>query len=61
MATYTADDPENAQITWSLSGDDSGDFSISSAGVLTFDSPPDYEAPASDVTVNVYLVDHASF
>ena len=56
VATYTADDPENAQITWSLSGDDSGDFSISSAGVLTFDSPPDYEAPTSDVTVNVYLV-----
>ena len=56
VATYTADDPENAQITWSLSGDDSGDFSISSAGVLTFDSPPDYEVPASDVTVNVYLV-----
>ena len=57
VATYTADDPENAQITWSLSGDDSGDFSISSAGVLTFDSPPDYEAPTSDVTVNVYLVE----
>ena len=58
VATYTADDPENAQITWSLSvGDDSRHFSISNAGVLTFDSPPDYEAPASDGTENVYLVE----
>ena len=58
VATYTADDPENAQITWSLSvGDDSRHFSISNAGVLTFDSPPDYEAPASDVPDNVYLVE----
>ena len=58
VATYTADDPENSQITWSLSvGDDSRHFSISNAGVLTFDSPPDYEAPASDVPDNVYLVE----
>ena len=56
VATYTATDPEGTAITWSLSGVDSGDFSISSAGVLTFDSPPDYEAPASDVTDNIYLV-----
>ena len=38
VAAYTEADPENDQITWSLSGDDSGDFSINSAGLLTFSS-----------------------
>ena len=57
VATYTADDPENSQITWSLSGDDSRHFSISSAGVLTFNTPPDYETPADTSTNNVYLVE----
>ena len=59
VATYTADDPENSQITWSLSGDDSGDFSVSNAGVLTFSSsssPPDYETPTDANRDNIYLV-----
>ena len=44
VATYTASDPEGQTgITWTLAGADSGDFSISTAGVLTFDSPPNYE------------------
>ena len=55
VATYTADDPENRQITWYLSGDDSGQFSITS-GALTFSSTPDYETPADADTDNVYLV-----
>ena len=50
MASYTATNPENATITWSLSGDDADDFSISrtgsSTGSLTFKTPPDYEDPA---------------
>ena len=57
MATYTAADPEDSQITWSLSGNDSRHFSISSAGVLTFNTPPDYETPADTSTNNVYLVE----
>ena len=56
VATYTADDPENGQITWSLAGDDSGDFAISSTGVLTFSTQPDRENPADADTNNVYLV-----
>ena len=56
VAAYTAVDPENGQITWSLSGDDSGDFSISNAGLLTFDTPPDYEAAEDTDPDNVYLV-----
>ena len=54
--TYTADDPEKDPITWSLAGDDSEDFTISAAGVLTFSTPPDYENPADKDTNNVYLV-----
>ena len=56
VATYTAVDPEGGQITWSLSGDDSGQFSITS-GALTFRSTPDYETPADIDTNNVYLVE----
>ena len=42
---YSATDPENDAVTWSLKEvDDYDDLSIDSAtGVLTFDSPPDYE------------------
>ena len=43
LATYTASDPEGQAITrWSLSGSDSGDFSISEDGELTFRNTPDY-------------------
>ena len=44
MATYTAVDPEGADIVWSVTGDDAGDFSIEN-GVLMFKSPPNFEAP----------------
>ena len=56
VATYTAADPENGMITWSLAGDDSGDFLISSTGVLTFSTQPDLETPADEDTDNVYLI-----
>ena len=44
VATYTAVDPEGADIVWSVAGTDAGDFSIEN-GVLTFKSPPNFEAP----------------
>ena len=56
VADYTAVDPEGSQINWSLSGDDSSDFSISNAGVLTFNTPPDYETPKDMNSDNEYLV-----
>ncbi|MCY4581237.1 MAG: cadherin domain-containing protein [Chloroflexi bacterium] len=56
VATYRAVGPDAASATWSLSGDDAGDFRISSAGVLTFRTAPDYEAPADADTDNVYEV-----
>jgi serralysin len=56
VATYTASGPYAASAVWSVSGADAGGFSISTAGVLTFNSPPDYEAPADADTNNVYMV-----
>ncbi len=54
VATYTASGPNAASVTWSLTGADMGDFNISSAGVLTFKTQPDFEAPADADTNNVY-------
>ena len=56
VATYSVGDAEGLTITWSLSGNDRGDFSISSAGVLSFSTPPAYESPADSDTDNVYRV-----
>ena len=47
----------NTTITWSVRGQDGGDFDIDSAdGVLTFKEEPDYEIPADSDTNNEYLV-----
>ena len=56
VASYRASDPERQSVTWSLSGTDSGNFSISTTGKLTFKTPPDYEAPADANRDNNYLV-----
>ena len=56
VASYRATDPEGQSVTWSLSGTDSDDFSISTTGKLTFKTPPDYEAPADANRDNNYLV-----
>ena len=56
VETYTASGPDAASATWSLDGDDAGDFRISSRGVLTFRSSPDYENPADANTDNTYMV-----
>ena len=55
VATFTAVDPEEKDITWSLSGTDAEDFKIDD-GVLTFSSKPNYEAPADNDTDNTYEV-----
>ena len=50
----------DAAITWSLSGDDSDDFSFSSpggaGGGLGFNSPPNYEDPTDADADNIYEV-----
>ena len=57
LATYTASDPEGQAITrWSLGGSDSGDFSISGDGELTFRNVPDYDRPADSNRDNEYRV-----
>ena len=56
VATYTANDPEKGEITWSLSGDDRGDLEISESGELAFKPSPNFEAPADADTNNVYEV-----
>ena len=55
---YFARDPENVSsiANWSLSGTDSGDFEISSAGLLTFKNTPDFERPVDSGGNNVYNV-----
>ena len=55
MATYTALGPEGTR-RWTLSGDDAGDFSISSAGALSFRSQPNFEVPADADNDNEYEV-----
>ena len=70
VATFTGSDPEDRMVYWSLAGDaDTGEvtaddmvdnvhFMISSDGVLSFKSPPDYEAPRGEDTSanNTYKV-----
>ena len=55
VAIYTAEDPEGAEIVWSLGGDDAGDFTIN-GGELAFSSAPDFESPADMDEDNVYQV-----
>ena len=56
VATYMASSPEdNADVIWSLSGADSGGFSID-GGALRFLSLPDYESPSDVGTDNMYSV-----
>ena len=52
--TYRATDPEGSAVAWGLSGTDRGAFFIDKTGVLTFNSPPDYEDPADTDRNNVY-------
>ena len=60
LATYQADDPEGGTLTWTLGGDDEGDFTItrnsSGHGELKFSAVPDYEVPADNGTNNIYNV-----
>ena len=57
LATFSATDPEDKAgltYTWSTGGRDQGDFAITSTGVLSFVSIPDYEHPEDSGGNNVY-------
>ncbi len=57
LVQFTAADPDNTDetITWSLSGEDAGDFTIVD-GALTFKTSPNYERPGDADGDNVYKV-----
>ena len=55
LYTYSATDMDRgATITWSVSGTDGDDFTISEEGALSFNSNPNYEHPADSNSDNVY-------
>ena len=58
VAAFSADDPENAPISWSLAGTDRLDFSIGATGVLRrrFLQLRNYEFPADSGSNNTYEV-----
>ena len=56
VGTYMPVGPDAASATWSLSGDDAGDFMISSGGELAFRTDPDFERPSDADGDNVYEV-----
>ena len=53
LATYEANDPENGDIRWTLSGADADAFDIE-AGALAFRSAPDFENPTDANRDNSY-------
>jgi hypothetical protein len=58
VGTYTAEDPDNTGITWSLTGGtDAAKFTINATtGELSFIVAPDYENPTDAGADNTYLV-----
>ena len=57
VTTIKATDPDGDIITYSLTGIDSSLLSINpSSGLLTFQSPPDYENPQDDNQDNIYSI-----
>ena len=58
--TFRASDPQRGPIAWTVTGTDSGAFGItpdsSGRGVLTFNSPPDFESPTDSSRDNVYEI-----
>jgi len=57
VTTLAATDPENNSITYAIiGGDDAGKFNLTSAGVLTFLSAPNFEGPTDVGNNNTYVV-----
>ena len=54
--TISASDPNGDTLTYSLSGDDSSLLSVSTQGVVTFNTAPDFENPSDADTNNVYKI-----
>jgi hypothetical protein len=54
--TVNASDSNGDTLAYSLSGDDSSLLSISTAGLVTFNTAPDYEDPRDADTNNIYKI-----
>ena len=54
--TVTASDSDGDALTFSISGTDSALFNITTAGVITFKTAPDFEAPSDGDVDNVYVL-----
>jgi hypothetical protein len=54
--TVNASDSNGNTLTYSISGDDSSLLSISTAGLVTFNTAPDYENPGDADTNNIYKI-----
>ena len=53
--TFRASDPQRDTVTWTLEGTDAGHFTIDrDTGVLSFNSPPNFESPADADKNNTY-------
>ena len=52
--TITATDADGDTLSYTISGTDASLFSVSSSGVVTFNTAPDYENPSDADTNNVY-------
>ena len=57
LYTVTASDVDaGTSFTYSLTGTDAADFTISASGALSFATPPDFEGPIDSDTNNTYVV-----
>jgi hypothetical protein len=57
ITTIKASDAQGDSVTFSINGDDAGQMNInSSTGLLSFNSPPDYENPLDANSDNVYII-----
>ena len=52
--TITATDADGDTLSYTIGGTDASLFSVSSSGVVTFNTAPDYESPSDADTNNVY-------
>ena len=60
--SVVANDPDaSSSLTYTLSGTDASKFTISSSGVLSFSSAPDYEIPSDSGSNNIFNLSVAVF
>lgn len=60
--SVVANDPDaSSSLTYTLSGVDASKFTISSSGVLSFSSAPDYEIPSDSGSNNIFNLSVAVF